>query len=567
MADDPHDTSNISDTVDTTVVMEDAETTATRRELKQTTISEKNGQDGSAHQQQQSSSQSDDDTSAPADKAAAAPQPGRTTPDSDLSDSVTNHVSSPKKKRAHAELDQTRDDTDDVSVENDESKKLAAPGATKSRTDRSEPEKKRPRDRQAVESERRSQDGEEAASANSSARSSIDKTSDSKATTTTTTEIKPASSDKPATTSKSAFASSGFAKLASSTTSPFGALGGSGSPSIFGAKSSGSFSVLGGGSRPAASLTPTPPPPSAPPIAPPKMSFGSGLAASSPFSGLNGTGGGKSAFGGSFSGGSSAFGGGGGGGSVFGGGSSSSSPFGGSGLSGARLGNFGQPGNVLKSDKPARPFGAPESDAEDGSDDAADDRDSDNGDAVARSDDGKDSKETEGGDKDEQRDDKKKTKLHKIVVDDGESKEVTLLAVRAKMYQMEKGIGWKERGAGMLKVNVPKVSIELDGLGNPVSGSFDASMLDEDGDDDSSSGRNNVRLIMRQDHTLRVILNTVIAPTMSFKLTQKLKAAYVLFTAFDDDGEVRQVQMKLSDANATNFVNLMEMIQRQLSDV
>ncbi len=30
-----------------------------------------------------------------------------------------------------------------------------------------------------------------------------------------------------------------------------------------------------------------------------------------------------------------------------------------------------------------------------------------------------------------------------------------------EMFQMEKATGWKERGAGMLKVNVPKTSIEI----------------------------------------------------------------------------------------------------------
>ena len=127
-----------------------------------------------------------------------------------------------------------------------------------------------------------------------------------------------------------------------------------------------------------------------------------------------------------------------------------------------------------------------------------------------------------------------------VVVDDGESGEITLLAVRAKMFQMEKGTGWKERGAGMLKVNVPKTTIEINDHGYPEMSSFDASVLD----DDENGGRSGVRLILRQDHTLRVILNTAIVPAMKFQLNQKLKAAYVLFTAFEGD-EVKQVQMKV----------------------
>lgn len=128
-----------------------------------------------------------------------------------------------------------------------------------------------------------------------------------------------------------------------------------------------------------------------------------------------------------------------------------------------------------------------------------------------------------------------------VVVDDGESGEVTLLAVRAKMFIMEKGVGWKERGAGMLKVNVPKLTIELDEAGNVDPTTFDASVLEDEGDDGTTKS---VRLIMRQDHTLRVILNTAVVPAMSFQLNQKLKAAFVLFTAFDG-GEAKQVQMKV----------------------
>lgn len=111
------------------------------------------------------------------------------------------------------------------------------------------------------------------------------------------------------------------------------------------------------------------------------------------------------------------------------------------------------------------------------------------------------------------------------------------------MYIMEKGVGWKERGAGMLKVNVPKSTVELDDGGAPDPSTFDASVLDEGGE------TKHVRLIMRQDHTLRVILNTVILPAMTFQVTHKLKSATVLFTAFEG-GEARQVQMKVGFASA-----------------
>jgi hypothetical protein len=134
------------------------------------------------------------------------------------------------------------------------------------------------------------------------------------------------------------------------------------------------------------------------------------------------------------------------------------------------------------------------------------------------------------------------------VVDDGETGEVTILAVRAKMYQLDdKAAGWKERGAGMLKINVPESSISRDDSGQPIPGSFDASALEEAdeeaADEDSVAGRRTVRLLMRQDHTLRVILNTALTGPIDFQERAGLKATSILFTAFEGK-EARPVQMK-----------------------
>lgn len=335
--------------------------------------------------------------------------------------------------------------------------------------------------------------------------------------------------DKPQ-TSAAAFAASGFAKAGGSSASPFGALGGSGKPSPFASISGTSFNSVLGSPKPAAA-----------PPSPPKLSFGSKTAAS-PFAGLNGQSSG-SAFK------SSPF----------------ASAFGGSALSGPRITKFGNPGEALKSDKPAKPFGAPDSDTEgksegEGSGDEAtnDDASSDNGEDKEAEREKDESKSAAG-------DDKKKPKLQKsefihplvpyrrapslltlctVVVDDGEGLEVTLFSARAKMYIMEKGVGWKERGGGMLKINVPKSTVDFDEQGAPDPSSFDASVLDDGDSGEEGAGPKNVRLIMRQDHTLRVILNTIVLPAMKFQLTRKLKAATVLFTAFEG-GEARQVQMKV----------------------
>jgi hypothetical protein len=377
MADDPHNTSDISDLAEPAVAAnEDAETTAARRELKQTTISEKAGP----------VSLSQDDKSASEDDAPKAAR--RLTPPLNLNaakeDALKEQLSSPKKKRAHDELDENKDVAEAPLDGAPGTGPSTAPG--QSRTDRSEPEKKRPRDRQASasavqggkEEVVRSPLGpamalggntnQEPLSASTSPRSSMEQPSEGQDTT------KP---EPPKQTSASAFASSGFAKLAASSTSPFGSFGGSGKPSLFGSSSaSPSLGGVLGGSKPAAA-----------PSASPKLSFG-GAATSSPFAGLNGQPGG----------------------SVF-----RSSPFasafGGSALSGPRL-NFGKPGEVLKSDKPAKPFGAPDSDAEHNSGEESNDEEDTKGDAS--------SDEGEGKEEDSQKDesskageDKKKLKLQK----------------------------------------------------------------------------------------------------------------------------------------------------------
>ena len=155
MADDPHNTSDISDTVDVEGAKEDAETTAARRELKQTSISEKGAQHA-AQSSQDDKSGSDDDT--PADKGPArTPSPQHGVPKLDHHE-LREQVSSPKKKRAHDEVDESHEEAKDSPKDEESSDPPSTVAVTKSRSDRSEPEKKRPRDRQADEETRNSQD-------------------------------------------------------------------------------------------------------------------------------------------------------------------------------------------------------------------------------------------------------------------------------------------------------------------------------------------------------------------------------------------------------------------------
>ncbi|KAH8889793.1 hypothetical protein GQ53DRAFT_196230 [Thozetella sp. PMI_491] len=554
MADDPHNTSDISDPIEAGSPREDSETKTARRELKQTTISEKQPQPAGSQQSQEDKSGSDEDTAK--DKASqrkSTPEPAvrLAAPHDDLRE----QVSSPKKKRAHEELDEHKD-SDGAAADGEVESKAANGSAALSRTDRSEPEKKRARDHEGDKAPKDGAEDETAASApDSEAKLTAAETSKETAEETKTEEDK-------AQTPSTAFAQSGFAKHAASSQSPFGALGSSSKPSLFGASSGGTPSPFGSaasskaagapkldfssssGTSPFGAVGASKP---SEPAAAPKLNFTS-ASSSSPFAtvALNGKPSGFAS--GSTLGGTGSF----AGGKTFGSGFGAGSAFG-----APRLTSFAsQLGETLKSEKPAKPFGAPESDAEESGDDDEEEEEGENGAAGAADEHGEEKDKEEGK---QVVDDKKKIRLQKVEVDDGESGDVTILAVRAKMFQMEKGEGWKERGAGMLKVNVPKETVDINEQGYADMASFDASVLEEN---DTSR----VRLILRQDHTLRVILNSPIVPAMKFQLNQKLKAAFVLFTAFESN-EVKQVQMKMSETNATNFTQLMDLLQRQLADV
>ncbi|KAF0319113.1 hypothetical protein GQ607_013654 [Colletotrichum asianum] len=498
MADDRQSGSPKSDPID---AKEDAETAAARKELKHTAISEKS-------------------------EAAT----GATTPQLSAGDEQKEQVSSPKKKqkRAHDQLDD-----EDRDAEEADSKSVASSDSAKDRASRLEPEKKRHRDGVTVD-----------AAADSSVRfllqfSYVPVTSPVTAETktpnsiSTTTEATSAAAENSAKeekqgTSAAAFASSGFAKLAASSASPFGSLGDSTKGSVFGGSTS--------SASPFGSLSPSKP--AAAPIAAPTLSFGGAGAASSPFAsvktaGANGFG---SAFGSGF----------------------------GSALSGKPLTSFAKAGeSSFKSEKPAKPFGAPESDVEDGS---GDDADGDDGSASESG----DKEEKEESDKEESKagDDKKRTKLQKITVDDGEAGEATIIQVRAKMFYLEKEVGWKERGSGMLKINVPEACVSFDDSGLPIPGSFDASGLENDEDPEAGNGTAHkvARLIMRQDQTHRILLNTVILPAMKFQEKTSLKSVGVMFTAFEgEEAKPVSVHMRMSAASAKSFLNEVGMVQRELS--
>ncbi|KAH6607897.1 hypothetical protein Trco_004210 [Trichoderma cornu-damae] len=428
---------------------EDAETRAARRELKQSTISDP-------------PATVDDIASDSIDDRAAGPGTPADHASDGQDDSIREPLPSPKKKRAHDQLDGS------IDVEHADAHSVTSTESTRDRASRLEPEKKRHRD----------EDSTRGVSNSSSATDLQPTTEDATDSEMSLTKIAPQ-------TSSIAFSASGFGKLATGS-SPFASLGTSKSNNIF-APSAGSSNLppapgLGApGSQPTPSMTM------------PKLAFGSANSAS-PFanlsSGVNG--------------------------------GSLGSPF----SAGKSLGSFASPmAKPLQSEKPARPFGAPESDEDDEDEEDAE-----------REDEPEPSEVERATSPEKELEEKKRIKLHKVEVDDGEAGEATLLSVRAKMFYHDKEAGWKERGAGMLKINAPQACVEFDEYGSPILGSFDASGLDvNDGDDDKAKGHKVVRLLMRQDQTHRVILNTAILPAMNFQEKASLKSVGILFTAFEGE--------------------------------
>lgn len=118
------------------------------------------------------------------------------------------------------------------------------------------------------------------------------------------------------------------------------------------------------------------------------------------------------------------------------------------------------------------------------------------------------------------------------------------------MFYHDKEAGWKERGAGMLKINVPQACVEYDDSGAVIPGSFDASALEVDEEAaGGSQGHKVARLIMRQDQTHRVILNTALVAAMKFQEKASLKSVGILFTAFEgEQSKPVSITMRVSDS-------------------
>lgn len=323
-------------------------------------------------------------------------------------------------------------------------------------------------------------------------------------------------------TSSSAFASSGFASLAGSTTSPFGAIGAS-KPSVFGGGSSSTtsgFGALAGSKSPPMGASTT------------TSGFGA-LSGNKPSSGFGfGSATQPSGFGGLGS------------GSVFG--SALGNGFGGG--AGSKLSSFAAPAatGLTSKSKIVKAFGAPDSDEEedtDGDDDEKHVGSAEEDGVTSSPEEKKKSSKTQKG-KSEDFFNRQILTRYTVPVEDGESGEATLLHIRAKLFAIaSQEAGWKERGVGTLKINVPEACVAFDDDGHAIPGSFDRSAL-EDLESAPSTARI-PRLILRQENTHRVILNTALLKNMVFKDKPAASSAQMYFTAIEGEKEPKPVNMLL----------------------
>jgi len=116
--------------------------------------------------------------------------------------------------------------------------------------------------------------------------------------------------------------------------------------------------------------------------------------------------------------------------------------------------------------------------------------------------------------------------------------------VRAKLFALASTeAGWKERGVGMLKINVPEANVDYDDEDHAIPGSYRKSSGE---DVESATSVPSVpRLILRQENTHRVILNTALAKHMVFKDKPAANSAQIQFTAIEGDQDPKPVSMLL----------------------
>ncbi|KXT14993.1 hypothetical protein AC579_7745 [Pseudocercospora musae] len=314
-------------------------------------------------------------------------------------------------------------------------------------------------------------------------------------------------------TSASVLSSSGFGALAASSSSGFGTLGKTaGGPGVGGGFGSGAKSPL--------NTKENQKPPS-------NGGFGGALSQQSAFSSAGGNG---SGFGSSASGFSSL-------------GSKSSGGFG-SSLAGATGGSaFGSLGggglSSFASGKPTAPFGGSAKSAKPFG--AKNDDDEDDG--------GDDEEDDRSGMKSplSQEEEKQDERFYEQSLETGEEGEVTEFSCRSKLYNYAAVEGgkkeWRERGIGVLKLNVKK----------PAQDDEDAKLT--------------ARLLIRADGSHRIMLNTPIKKELKFgdQSGEMPQGGNVLFSGtIDDKPDLALLQLKLKHSNALELYDKIKALQASM---
>ncbi|KAL1552327.1 Ran-binding protein 1 c [Salvia divinorum] len=131
-------------------------------------------------------------------------------------------------------------------------------------------------------------------------------------------------------------------------------------------------------------------------------------------------------------------------------------------------------------------------------------------------------------------------KLQEVAVTTGEENEDVLLDLKAKLYRFDKEANqWKERGVGMVKLLKHKETSKI-------------------------------RLVMRQNKTLKICANHLVQPTMSVQEHQGNDKSCVWHAADFSDGELKQETFCIrfpSVENCKSFKDKIEEITESLSKV
>jgi Ran-binding protein 3 len=130
-----------------------------------------------------------------------------------------------------------------------------------------------------------------------------------------------------------------------------------------------------------------------------------------------------------------------------------------------------------------------------------------------------------------------------LKVNTGEEEEETVFSCRAKLYTFEKE--WKERGVGVLKLNIRYENQALASTDTEEKPADEAD-LEAGGLEDFSAVERRGRLIMRTDGVHRVVLNTPIFKDMNVGTADgEEPTGKTMFLTGLEDGKPTAFQIKV----------------------